>query len=249
MFGSLVTGMTGYLRGARWMMRHPMLLILSLLPMLIGLIGFVAVMMFFFQYGNAWVHSKMTAMMMAWFSGWEDHWYWQMAYWLVRGLLLVSMLMLGAVSALVLASAIASPVNEFISIRVESDLTGVRVSDLPWRAVFKVLIGELGKAVIVMIVPILFLFIPGLNLLSGLVAAFLMGWDFYDYPLARRGWGFGRRLAFVVKEFWTVLGFGLWLAIPVVHVFLMPMAIAGGTILNIEALARRGLVGLKVPQP
>ena len=245
MFGSLLTGMTGYLRGARWMMRHPLLLILSLLPMLLGLIGFVAVVMFFFQSGNEWVHGKIVAMMMAWFGGWEEHWYLQAAYWLIRGILLATVMMLGAVSALALTTVLASPINEYISVKVESDLTGVKAGDLPWRAVARVLVGELGKACIVIMVPFLLLFIPGVNLLAGLVAAFLMGWDFYDYPLARRGWGLARRLSFVVSEFWTILGFGLWLAIPVAHIFLMPLAIAGGTILNIEALARRGQVSLK----
>jgi uncharacterized protein involved in cysteine biosynthesis len=88
------------------------------------------------------------------------------------------------------------------------------------------------------------LLIPGVNLFAGLIAAFLIGWDFYDFPLARRGWSFKERFNFVTKEFWTVLGFGLWLAIPFVHILLVPLAAAGGTILNLEALARRGAVTL-----
>ena len=223
-----------------------MMLMLSVIPFLLGLIGFVFAVSLLIQYGNTWIDAQLTSMMMAWFSGWSDQWYWMALYWIVKGLLFASVLMLGVVTALALTMALASPVNEYISVRVERDLLGVSASEVSWRDMPRVLAGEFGKALVVIFVPTLLLFIPGVNILAGLVAAFLVGWDFYDYPLARRGWGFGRRVAFVTREFWTVFGFGIWLAIPVAHIFLLPLAVAGGTILNLEALARKGLVNLRV---
>jgi uncharacterized protein involved in cysteine biosynthesis len=161
-------------------------------------------------------------------------------------MMIASLFLLCIISAIAVMAAIASPVNEYISIRVERDLLGSEAEPLAWSKMPKVLAGEFLKAFIVIAVPAVLLFIPGVNLLAGLVAAFLIGWDFYDYPLARRGWGFKQRTKFVLGEFWTILGFGIWLAIPIVHVFLVPLAVAGGTILNIEALAKKNLVTMRL---
>ncbi len=243
--GSILGGITGYLRGAQWMLKHPVMLSLSLVPFLFGLIGFVAGVWMLAQVGSAWIDSSLTRMMMVWFSNWGDQWYWMLLYWIIKSLMFVSVIMLGAIAAIAVTMALASPINEYISVRVERDLLMHGAEETSWRDLPRVLIGEVLKALVVIIVPTLILFIPGVNLFAGVVAAFLLGWDFYDYPLARRGWGFNRRLAFVAAEFWTVLGFGLWLAIPIIHLLLLPLAVAGGTILNIEALARKGFVTLK----
>lgn len=226
------------------MLGHPGMLLLSLVPFVLGLVGFAGGVVLFLQYGNSWI----TSMLMTWFSSWQDNWLWMTLYWVVKGLMFASVFMLCVLSSIVLMAAVASPVNEYISVKVERDLLGDESQQaVPWRHWPRVLVGEFSKAFLVILVPILLLFIPGVNLMAGMVAAFLIGWDFYDYPLARRGWGFPQRFGFVVREFWSVLGFGLWLAIPFVHVFLVPLAVAGGTILNLEALAKRGLVTLKVP--
>ncbi len=220
------------------------MLLLSLVPFVLGLVGFAGGVVLFLQYGNSWI----TSMLMTWFSSWQDNWLWMTLYWVVKGLMFASVFMLCVLSSIVLMAAVASPVNEYISVKVERDLIGDESQQaVAWRHWPRVLAGEFSKAFLVILVPILLLFIPGVNLMAGMVAAFLIGWDFYDYPLARRGWGFPQRFSFVVREFWSVLGFGLWLAIPFVHVFLVPLAVAGGTILNLEALAKRGLVTLKVP--
>lgn len=239
---SLMAGLAGYLRGVRWMIGRPGLLMLSMLPFFMGIIGFAAGVTLFVQYGNSWL----TSMLMGWFGGWQDDWLWVAFYWIVKSLMLVSLFLLFVLGSLVLVASIASPVNEYISVQVELELLGDSgAGTFTWRQWPRVMFGEFLKALAVISLPLVMLLIPGLNLLAGFVAAFLIGWDFYDFPLARRGWSFKERLSFVTKEFWTVLGFGLWLAIPFVHVFLVPLAVAGGTILNLEALARRGLVTLK----
>lgn len=231
------------------MLRHPPMLGLSVIPFVMGVVGFIAGMTIFVQYGNSW----MTSILSGWFSVWQDNWWWLTLYWVTRGLLFVSVFLLCILSAFVLMSATASPINEFISVNVERDFLGdekgaTSPSMMSWRRWPVVLAGEFGKALVVVMVPLLMLLIPGVNLFAGLVAAFLIGWDFYDYPLARRGWGFKQRFDFVRREFWTVLGFGLWLAIPFIQLFMVPLAVAGGTILNLEALERQGLVVGKTPR-
>ena len=223
------------------MISRPGVLMLSLLPFFMGVIGFVVGVTLFVQYGNSWL----TSVLMSWFAGWQNDWLWMTFYWIIKSFLLVSVFLMCVLSSLILFVSIASPVNEYISVQVERDMLGHNAdAGVPWRRWPKVIFGECLKAIAVVTVPLLKLLIPGVNLFAGLIAAFLIGWDFYDFPLARRGWSFKERFNFVTKEFWTVLGFGLWLAIPFVHILLVPLAAAGGTILNLEALARRGAVTL-----
>ena len=223
------------------MMAHPKMLLLSVLPFLAGLIGFVLGMWVFVRYSDAW----MTRILMGVFSGWSDGALWVVVYWLAKSLLFLSILIFCMVSAIAFMVAVASPVNEYISVRVERDLLSEEPQAVSWRRIPRVLAGEFLKAFVVISLPLLLMFIPIVNIFTGFLSAFLIGWDFYDYPLARRGWGFRERFKFVMSEFWTILGFGLWLMIPLIQLFLMPLAVAGGTILNLEALSRKGFVTLK----
>ena len=234
-------GVQGYWRGVRWFFQNPAMLLLLLIPLFFALAAFGAGMWAFWSYGSQWL----TSLLMHWFMAWQDEWQWQVLYWLVKSLMWFSVLLLCLVVAAVVIGVLASPVYEMISIRIERQMLEDISPHVPWSRMVRVMAGEVAKALIVVLVPLAMLFIPGVNMLSGVVAAFLLGWDFYDYPLARRGWTFQQRLGFVWSEFWTVLGFGVWLAIPVAQIFLIPMAVAGGTILNLEALQRRGLVSLK----
>ena len=234
-------GLAGYWLGVQWLFRRPSTLILLLIPWTLGVFAFAAGIYFAWTVGDSWV----TATLMKLFSTWQESAFWEVLYAVCKGLLWFSILLLCLVSALVVAGIAASPVYEVISIRVEEDLLGKQSYTLPWSRLPKLLLGEALKGVLVVGVPLVMFVIPGLNLFAGLVAAFMLGWNFYDFPLARRGWGFRQRWSFVRSEFWAVLGFGIWLVIPVVQMLLVPMAVAGGTILNIEALKRRGLLSAR----
>ncbi len=235
------TGVEGYLRGVRWLVKRPAILVLLLVPLLFGILAFAGGMWAFWSLGNGWL----TKLLMTWFSSWNDHWAWELAYVIVKALMWFSVLMVCLVGAVAVMGIFSSPIYELISSKIETDLLGESKHVVPWSNLPRLLVGEAFKSMIVTIVPIILMLVPGVNLVAGLVAAFLLGWDFYDYPLARRGWSFSARWRFVRSEFWTVLGFGIWLVIPVVQILIVPMAIAGGTILNIEALQRRGLVATK----
>ena len=80
---------------------------------------------------------------------------------------------------------------------------------------------------------------PGINIISPFVTAFLLGWDFFDYPLARRGLSFKERKSLAFKSKWRILGLGLWLLIPFVQILFLPMAVSGGTMLGLEALQKK----------
>ncbi|MBW2402413.1 MAG: EI24 domain-containing protein, partial [Deltaproteobacteria bacterium] len=61
------------------------------------------------------------------------------------------------------------------------------------------------------------------------------GIDYIDWPAARRDWSVRDRVAFTRRQLPAVAGFGtgvsLLLFIPLVNLFFMPAAVAGGTLL------------------
>lgn len=235
------TGAEGYWRGVRWLIAKPTMLLLLLVPLAFAILSFAGGMWLFWSMGNGWL----TKLLMAWFANWNDHWAWTLAYTVVKALMWFSILMVCLVTAIAVLGVVSSPVYELISAKIERELLGEAKHSVPLSQMPRLIMGEIAKAMIVTIVPISLIFIPGVNLFAGLIAAFLLGWDFYDYPLARRGWSLSKRWHFVRGEFWTVVGFGIWLVIPIIQILFVPMAVAGGTILNIEALQRRGLVAVK----
>ena len=79
------------------------------------------------------------------------------------------------------------------------------------------------------------------------LTAVYLGIDYIDWPAARRDWSVADRVAFTKRQLPAVAGFGtgVWalLFIPVVNLFFMPAAVAGGTMLfvalGVGALVQR----------
>jgi len=227
-------GFRAYPRGLRWLSQHRRWFFLLLVPITVGLVAFATIVSLFFTHQDAVFSVLLFAQPEAW---------WMLALWYVaRFFLTVAIVILGALTGLVVVSIVAAPLYEMVSVAVERDFTGELVHEMTFLQSIGLIGEEVKKALFILIFPILFLLVPGLNVLSSVIAAFLIGWDFSDYPLARRGMAFRERLSFVTAEGWAVLGFGIWLVLPVVQIILMPLAIPGGTLLNLEALERRGLV-------
>jgi CysZ protein len=69
--------------------------------------------------------------------------------------------------------------------------------------------------------------------LGAAIAAVLLAWDLLDYPLSLQGVGPGERARWCVRNFGSVLGFGLaagaFFAIPVVGWLAFPFGVAGAT--------------------
>lgn len=223
-------GLLAFPAGWRWLLAHKKYLALLLVPMFLGVGAAVGALSFFIANSVQ-------------IFGWilpvaPDVWYWMALYGAAKALLWLALLLVCLIVALLIVSVVSAPIYEVVSVAIERDVTGRAVQELSISASLRLIGEELKKAFFIISLTILLLFIPGLNVISTLIAAFLIGWDFYDYPLARRGWKFRQRLGFVVKDFWAVLGLGLWLVIPIVHIVLMPLAVAGGTLLNLRALEK-----------
>jgi CysZ protein len=163
---------------------------------------------------------------------------------LVAGLLIA---VLGLVLVLLLSSVVAAPFNDALSEAVEHMLTG---RSAPPFSVTRMLADvartvrlEILKVILYLgVVGPMFLasiFLPGIGQLVSLVGFLLtavyLGVDYIDWPAARRNWSVRDRLSFARTELPAVAGFGtgVWilLFVPLVNLFFMPAAVAGGTML------------------
>jgi CysZ protein len=229
----LVRGVRTYWLGAQWLRKHPKQLFFILIPMVCGIALFLAEAGIFFSHGDAIVNWVLFNR--------PEQWWGIGLYYLAKALLYVSVIVIGLVACLLLMSIVASPIYEHVSLVVEADLTGRPAPELSIMQSIKLVGEELKKVLVILGISILLLLIPGLNVISTAVTAFLIGWDFFDYPLARRGLTFRERFRIARGEFWAVLGFGLWLVVPFLQFILMPLAVAGGTMLAVEALRKRSI--------
>ena len=227
-------GLATYLAGVRWLRRHPRYLLLLTVPGILGALIFVGGMSLFIAesgtLGGWLLHAPRP----------EQAWTAVALYRTGEVLLYIAATILVALGSLLFMNIAASPIYEVISVAVERDVTG-REPASPGLSL-KVMLVEAKKVLLIFGASILLLLIPGAHVISTLICAFLVGWDFFDYPLARRGWSLGARLRLVFREFWSVLGFGLWLLIPFAQIVMLPLAVAGGTLLNLEALRKRELL-------
>lgn len=232
-------GLKAYWRGVAWLRAHPRYLAYLMIPGLLGLLFLVAGISFFVSYDQQvmdWIlFAKPAGEGVAYFL-------FTLLYYVCYVLLYVATIVLALLTSFLLMNVVASPIYEVVSVAVERDVTGREPEEFGFGATLRIMLVELKKVALILVLSIILLLIPGFNVLSTLAAAFLIGWDFFDYPLARRGWSLGQRLRFVGGEFWSVLGFGLWLIIPFVQLIMLPLAVAGGTLLNLEALERERLL-------
>lgn len=226
-------GFRSFPRGLTWLGQHKFFIAVLMIPLLLGLVLLGMGWGYFLSYQDTifqWILFDRPTV-----------WYGLVFYYICKSVLYVSLLVLFLVGALLTTSIIASPFYEWVSIAVERDVVGSAEELSFWHAL-KLIPEEIKRAVFILFVSLAVILVPGLNLFSLLFTAFLLGWDAYDIALARRGWSFGDRLRFVAKDFWAVMGFGIWLIVPFLQFFLVPLAVTGGTLLSVEHLQRKSLI-------
>jgi CysZ protein len=223
----LIRGSRLYWLGVKWLRQHPIWFLLLFLPTLIGLGLMAGALLLFWEY--------QTAIMRTLLFEPGEGWLWVLLYYISKGLLYLAALGLSLLFGLLTANVVAAPLYEQLSCTVEREKRGY-VEEISFWQSLKYIPEELKKVLLIMIVSILVFMVPGLNLLGIFITASLVGWDYYDYPMARRGWSLRRRVQEARQDYFAILGFGLWLVIPFVHFILMPMAVAGGTLMALERI-------------
>lgn len=234
-FKDSVRGFAVFGRGVRWLFAHPRYLVLLFVPVLVGLASMIAAFGLFVTHTDQIMAHLLFAKPVAELSPWYESALY-VGLWL---LLYVATVVLLLLTSMMLVNIVAAPFYELVSVAVEKDVTGIAPPELGIKGNLRVTLVEMKKAALILGISTILLFIPGLNVVSLILSAFLIGWNFFDYPLARRGWSLRERLVFVRREFWSVLGFGLWLIVPFIQIVMMPLAVAGGTMLGLDALQRR----------
>ena len=222
-------GFQTYLRGVAWLRAHPRYMALLVFPWMIGIAAFMGGMALF-------IHYDQSLLGLVSFGHPDGPWWHMTLHYLLEVVLYLTMALATLLVSLLLMSIVAAPIYEVVSEAVEHDLMGRKSPSLGLWGNLRSILVELKKVAVISLLSLLLLLVPGLNLLAALGAAFLLGWDFFDYPLARRGLSLSARFRLVLSNFWVVLGFGVWLVIPGLQVLTVPMAVAGGTILGLEAL-------------
>ncbi len=176
---------------------------------------------------------------------------WLVLWYPVQVLVAGSVALAALFGVLVVQAIFTAPWNDALSERVERLRTGKEGSPLTLGAVMddvgrtiRIELGKVGLYVAVML-PLFVLswLVPVVGqaifaVVGWVLTALFLAFDYMDWPMARRGWGLGRRITFVRKDLWSAIGFGtgcwVMLFIPIVNVLFVPAAVTGGTTLLLD---------------
>jgi CysZ protein len=227
----VLAGLDGFFGGIRFVLTTPAVWPYAAAPMLAALLlGCVLTALGFWgaaEVARSWVGE----------GGWAT-----LGNWLVTLSLGLALMIASVFLALALAQPLSGWALEAVARQQEKALTGVSPHEpsflyslwvsvrctLFTLVVGTTLIGGLFMANL-LFPPAVVVTLP----LKVVVAAWLLAWDFVDYPLGLRGMGLRRRAAWVRVNFKAFTAFGLaWTAvllIPFLGLLVLPFAVAGAT--------------------
>ncbi|MDH3201800.1 MAG: EI24 domain-containing protein [Myxococcales bacterium] len=250
-------GLTYAFRGMRFVyFQHPSLARYWVFPILITAIALFGV---FYVTGS--YYDDLGNALWSWFpDSWSEATGWvatllTVLRWFINLLMGLLLVVFGLVLVVILSSVIAAPFNDALSEAVEQILTGEPAPPFSFKRMVADIVRtirlELLKVLIyVAVVGPMFVasfLIPGIGQIISLVGfaltAIYLGVDYVDWPAARRDWSVADRVAFARQRLAAVAGFGtgVWvlLFVPVVNLFFMPAAVAGGTMLFVASAPPR----------
>ncbi len=175
------------------------------------------------------------------FEAWLPEWMGFLSY-LLWPLFIVSAGVIVVYLFTTITQILSSPFNAILSEKVEAELgvpTATEECNLSfWQALKSAPAREISKFIKslkwIFLMLILSL-IPGLNILVPIIGSWLMAIDYLDYPADNRGISFKASLAKIHEKRLSHLLFGLLVSlmslIPILNLFVVPAAVAGGTAL------------------
>ena len=213
-----------------------------IIPLIINVVLFGCAIAVAINYFNIWLQ-HLSAMLPSWLN-WLPSLLWPI-------FALATLVVLFYAFTLV-ANIIGAPFNSFLSARVEilvaskkpdsgRSLVGDIVISL--RDELRRILYILWRALLIGILGLLLFFIPLFNILTPLLwllfTAWMLAMQYSDYPLSNRGVDFSAQRPLLKQQRNRLFGFGaattLCTLIPVVNFIIMPAAVAGATLLWMEA--------------
>jgi CysZ protein len=180
-----------------------------------------------------------------------EQWYWQVLYYVLLVVVSVVVLVVFFFVFTLVASALSSPFNDVISQKTEQIVAG-NFREAPFSVVS--LVKDSGRAIahsfrilgiylMLLVSALLLLLIPAIGSLlfavaCGLLSSYMFAFEYLGYPMDRRRFSWREKRAFLQSRFRSIIGFGLGnlaiASIPLVNLFFIPAAVAGGTLLFLD---------------
>jgi CysZ protein len=227
-----------HLSGIRFGLSHRSFLLLSTVPFLFTLALYVFAFYIFILYADdilrmVWyVDTGKSSALVGWLYWTYEH--------VVKFLLYAILLFVMFYTFIVFSNIVASPVYDHISIKYERlhcPHDGQGKADSPGRGILTVMKEEVKKALLMLVIPLPLLFIPVFGpVLSFVVAAVFIAWDYADFSLSRDCPLLKDRIKTVWRCKFILLGFGCPLIIPFFGLTIMPFAILGSTKLYFDRI-------------
>lgn len=144
------------------------------------------------------------------------------------------------------AFIVSSPFNDILSERVEILETGMPAPPFSLqkflRDIWRTLRAEFLKTAFFLGVPLVLLLLALLPIIGGVMSsaallffgAFDIGFNYVDYPMARKALTFSERLGFARRHAASLCGLGSIVVIPCANLLLMTPLVVAGTLLYIR---------------
>jgi len=210
-----------------------------IIPLLINVLLFSAMIWFGSDYLSGWVESLLPS--------------WLQIEWLrslIWGLFAISLLLVSSYIFILFANLVAAPFNALLSEQVEFHLTGQRPPSEGQNIlalIIESVVGEIKKIIYILLrmLPILLLFlIPGINIIAPFVwfifSAWMLTLEYADYPMGNHDIGFPQQRERLKKQRLMSLSFGssalFFTTMPFINLIAMPVSVAGATSLFVARL-------------
>lgn len=228
------------IRGLGLILTNWRLFRLSLLPLLVNTVVFMIFLLSF----NYIAYEISTRV----FEESTQAWYWAALSMLIGGALFVVSIIVVMFAFVAVGLIIAAPFSDMLSAAVEEKLTG-KVMESPmslWGLVKFTTKNESKKMSVILLIQAALALVnlfPGAGqaifaVTSPIFLALVVAFEFTGYSLDRRGFSFHRKRRYITSRLGLSLGFGLavgiTLVIPLINFLLLPLAVAGGTMMVVE---------------
>lgn len=223
-------------RCAGLFLKHPKLILYSIVPMVINLVIYGTIFFFVYDWitgmaGNLEVLSKQENIMLEFLRI------------LVQIVSFLFVLLVCYFLFMIFGGIVSAPFNEFLSKYVEERIFGIRnVIEIPFAKEVLTSIREESKKLLFyfsIIIPLFAVnFIPMIGSVISLgvgtpFSAYYNALDFMDYPMTRNGAVFRQKLGIINNKLPLSMGFGsiafLMTFLPVVNVIMKPLLVVAGT--------------------